>query len=885
MKKIIFILFLVIPLYLNAAIKVPTFSFIGKEISKFEINSSFSNINVKFNGNTKFDTYLTNATLEFKDVDKTEYKAKDPGFMYSGEFGTGLSAVFVGEKAYKNYILKEYLSKNYISVLSAYKEYIKKLKKEKYITEVKFLYALSLLETGGYQEAEEILKEIALSDNDFSEYAIDRLMTYYFKSGNYTKLIDFSKQIEVLTPHPLYLTLYTYAKQKNYEEISKLIKKYESYKRNNTFIYDFEIISNYYMGNFDKVSELSEHYNESTKFFIIDSLLMVNQKNKANELINKLKDEQMKAYFMVKSSILDGETEMATYYISKVEDETDKLNLYFFYITHAFPHLDVKFINSFQLSPINMDYINFYKGIYFLEEKQYIKAAHTLEKVNFKPELLITSYFYKAIAYTNFNPKKSIYYFLKYISLGNDEEKITISRFMIAQFKYLDKKYNEAMAVLSGCSKPYCKELKAEIYIKQRKFKTALSTLKNLKTDKALYLKAVCYFNQKDLKKSKALLLKIKKPNPDSDLLLMTIYYKNSNFKKANLIFEKYHNDEKFINAAIKHLFLKGKFNEVLTILNNSEPLTDQQKLIKAKALFSIGKHKEAELIFKDFINRKIFLYDSIYGLISINQASNKKGDFVKSSLNLIEKYDFDKKDFLIVQLAKLALEKNEINTGIKLINTFFKKYKKSPYTTDAYIVKAGLFMKLKRYDECVSDMNSVLKKYKNNEDALFQKAECLEYIDKDKALDTYKILSQKSKRFKSVAYIKIIQLSDDKKELLKAADYFKNVDTLKYLEASEKFLNKISDRNEILKYDEMVYNLLDSNNEKFVPAGLYYTAIINLQTNNYKQSARYALKGYYLFKKSKYSKSYLEIAKEAYINLKDEESAKKIDKLLKKKN
>lgn len=885
MIRFLLAVFLLFPLISFAEVVVPEFSFVGKEISKYEIKSSFSNINIEFSANTGFDTYLSKVSLEFKDIEKSEYEGKDPGFMYSGKFGTGLSAVFVGEKAYRNFILKHFISKDYLAIIEVYNEYKGKMKNADYIAEVDFLYALSLMETGGFSESENLLKTIALGESIFAEYATDKLMSYYFKVRNDSKLLAFSSQIEVLTPHPLYLTLYVYLNNRNYDVINKLLKEYDFFKDKYVFLYDFDIISKYYSGDFEAVTKMAQFASKDTEFFVIDSYLMLEDSFAASKLISKIESEQMKAYFSTKSAILENEIEMATLYLERVTDELNKLNLFFYYLSIAFPDLNVSFIDMFELSPVNMDYINFYKGIFLLKNKRYVESVIPLEKVSFKTELLKQSHFYKGVAYLHFNRDRSSYFMVKYINEGDDPEKVTMSRFMLAQLNYLDGKYDEAMIVLSGCSTSYCRELKAEIYIKQRKYLSALKTLKSLKTDKAKYLSAVCYFNQKRLAPSAKNILAMKKQTIDSQLLLMNIYFKTGKYKKGNSIYLTNKDDERFIDSAIKHLFLVGRYKEVLSLINSIDNLTDEQLLIKAKTFYSLGKYKESEYLFTGFIDQRKFLYDSIYGLISINQVSASNDDFIKKSLPLINKYKFDKKDFLIIQLARLALEKGEINSGMKLLNQFFSNYKKSPYTTDAYIVKAGLFMKLGRYNECIMDMDSVLKKYEKNEDALFQKAECLEHTDKGKAVDTYLQLSTNSERFRSVSYIKVILLTDSIDDLIKAAAYFKKVDTVQYLTASEKLLGKLGDKDDIFMYDEMVYNLLDSNDERFVPAGLYYSGVMQFENKAYKQTARYALKGYYLFKESKYSVSSLKLAKKSYLELNDNESLVKIEKLIKNNN
>jgi tetratricopeptide (TPR) repeat protein len=883
MKKLVLIFsFIFLPILLNAAVDLPNFSFVGNEIAKYEVKPTFGNVNVDFSAKTSFDTYLNKISLEIEGkISKNEYEGKDPGALYSGRTGTDLSSIFIGDKAFRNYFIKQYLKKDYIRIIDSYKKYKEYLKKPEYIDEVNFIYSLALVETGNFKEAEPILDNLSVKNSPFSEYASDKLMSYYYDLKKYDKLLSLFDRLDVASPHPLYLALQVLLKKNQFKKILEILNQYDFYKEKYPVFYDFEIISEYYLNNFDKVIALDKHSSDKTIFFIADAYLQLNNNSKISELTKKMKNEGMKNYFLAKSAIFDKEEFIAVRYVNNVPNENDRLNLLFYYLKKHFPDINVDFLKEFQLNSFDKDYINYYSGLYYLMHKQYDKAAESFQLVSFKKEFILQSVFYKGLAYFYINKNLSSYYLLTYINEGNDKEKLSISKYLLGQIKFLQNKYNEALIVLESCNTNLCKELTAEIYLKMKDIDNALEVLNDLNTDKSHYLKAVIFYNRKNFDSALEELSKIKKPNSQTQLLKMNIFFKNKHIPLALKIYENNKENIRFTEAAVKYLFLLSKFDKIMEILNEQEYLTPNLRLIKAKTLYSLGKYDKAEEMFNEFINENKFLFDSIYGLISIYQIKNSDKGFIKNSLELINKYDFEKKDYLIIELARLSLEKNEINTGIKLLNYFFKNYPNSPYITDAYLVKAAFFVKLKKYDECVMDMDSLLLKNKNNENALYQKAECLEKIDAKKAVDTYLELATNSKTFQLAAYMKISELSNDLDALQKAAIFFKNKDTQIYLKTVEKLLEIASVKSKPVNYSDMIYDLMDSNNEKYIPAGLYYMGIVQLNSKSYHQAARYALKVYYTFPKSKYAEKALLLAISAYIELGDKNSVKKLRKLI----
>ncbi|MBQ3033390.1 MAG: hypothetical protein IJD28_03340, partial [Deferribacterales bacterium] len=114
--------------YAVGQISVPDYSFTGREITGFTVSPGYTLVNFDFKPPSKMDMYIQNRESEFTSSEKQDYSAEEPGMMYSGSVSTSLSSVFVGEKAYRNNIVKTFLRKEYIDVIEAYEKYAEKLK-------------------------------------------------------------------------------------------------------------------------------------------------------------------------------------------------------------------------------------------------------------------------------------------------------------------------------------------------------------------------------------------------------------------------------------------------------------------------------------------------------------------------------------------------------------------------------------------------------------------------------------------------------------------------------------------------------------------------------------------------------------------------------------
>ena len=284
--------------------------------------------------------------------------------------------------------------------------------------------------------------------------------------------------------------------------------------------------------------------------------------------------------------------------------------------------------------------------------------------------------------------------------------------------------------------------------------------------------------------------------------------------------------------------------------------------------------------VFEKLLKDRKYLYDVVLSLINIYDKLYKGDAYIDKSLALINKYNFEKKDELLVKLINQTTEEN-VNLSIGLINYFLDQFKQSSYLDDVYLARAKVFHSIKKDDQCITDTNYLLKKNPGNIEALYIQAICYESLDKDMASKVYTKLIENENPYTSLGYKKIVELSNDKKTLLKATDYFKNSDDQLYTSAMIKYLD-LEDINKLSEYEDFINKLKSYKSPKFISVGYYLYGKLLEGKKQYSKAADSYMKGYYLYEKSEYAKKSLKRAYDLYKKINDEESANKVKKLLK---
>lgn len=871
-----FFLFIISLTSFAFAIEIPEVSFYGEEISSYYVGPSFATVDISYDNKTSYETYLEKITIESENIKQSEYESKKPGFMYSGRFLTGFASIFVGDKAFRNYIVKKFLNKDYYAVITGYNDYEKKLEDSTYIDEVKLLYSLSLKMTGNISKALDNLTEMSKKENEFATYAQDNLFKYLYEIRDYEKILKLKEDVKRFSPYSLYITLKILLEKNMFRQIIDLLN---ANNVNDKVFEQFALVAYYYEGEYANVLQYKNSATKDTIFFVIDAALNINELDYAKNLLNTLTDNEMINYFNGRFAILDNDVTALEKCTNALSKDKNKLNLMFLYLQKYFPDIDLAFLDAINFNDMSYkDYVYFYSALYSLKQKDNLTAASFLQRITFNPELMREANFYLGTAYINLDKGRAEHFLTKYINDGSNKKKIDTARYFLGNLYLVEGNTNNALVITSSCDEMYCIDLKARILINRGDFDRAIELANSLDDARKYYYYGVNYYNKKEFERALEFLQKIEKPDIEASKLLMLTFFKLNRIDDALSILKKYKELPDFKKEAVDYLFLSGEYERVLNLTVDEK--SPYLLLIRAKSLYSLKKYKEAMSAFENLLKFKDYLYDSVLSLISIYDKLYKGDVYVDKSLALIGKYNFEKKDTLLVKLINQAVEDN-VNMAIGLINYFLDQFKNSIYLDDIYLARARVFHNIKKDDQCITDTNYLLKKKPENVEALYIQAICYESIDKKMAGKIYAKLIANESAYTEVSLKKIIDLSSDKNALLKAAKYFENVDEALYVKAMVKYLD-LEDINKLSMYRDFINKLKSYKNPKIISTGYYLYGKLLEGEKQYGKAADNYMKSYYIYEKSEYAMNSLKRAYEIYKKINDEVSANKVKKLLK---
>lgn len=868
-----------------ADVEVSNFSFIGKEVANINIRPVYKNISVDFKNIKSFDTYIDKLNFEVNNISKDNYSTKEPGFIFSGDFGTAISSAFIGSRAYRNYLAKMYLRKDYFKVIEGFEKYEQKLTGSDFKDECSFLYAISLMNVGYYNKSLNYLSELATKDNQFGNLAQEYLFEYYKKMSKNDAILELANKYSKLTPYSLYIYIDTFFKLDQYENIVKVIDNYIDLIDNYPFFYDYYFYSKYILRDFEDIIKNAKKGTKNSYPVFIDIFLSRGEYSNATEYINKLEIDELKDYFKIKSKIYKGDYLEALTDLKFIKSENYLSNLFFEFLSKAFPNIEVSILDKFDFKdPYNIDYKNFYKGLLYLKKSDYLRATSSFEKITFNELLMQNSYYYKGLGYFYINKDLAEVNLRRFILEGKDEQKLDSARYLLGQI-YLDRNQTDkALIVLENCNTFYCQELKGEIFILNKEYKIALEYLKDVDTDRGNYLKGVIAFNLKDYDKALEYVKKLNKRGMEADYLLLSIYFKINRPDATREIVEKYKNNKQFIDLALNYYFLKGDYKTVLYLLNSTKYKDDNYLLLRGKSLYSLKRYNEAESIFFNLLNRNRYLYDSIFGILNIKRIQGENGKYVDEIFNLIKGRNFERKGQLVIDLAKESVTQNNLQSAIYILNYYFDNFSESKNNRDAYLLRADLFKKLGRFNECVKDTEYVIKKFLEVDEAVILQGECYESVDKSKAISTYvKLLG--NKRFDLLSRKRLLNLYENPDKIIQIANTFIDEDRKIYYEGIKKGIKLVGDNKNILNYKNEIDILMDSEIKDYVLAGIYFNSLYFYYQNDFKNAVKYSMKAYYLDKNSEFSKLSLENAIRSYDALGNKTNVEKVKKILKSLN
>lgn len=849
-----------------AAVEVPDFSFTGQdEITGFSIRPSFKHVSVNFAVQSSFDSYLHQEMFEMRELSAKPYASADPGGMYSGSFGTALSSVFVGEKAYRNNIVKSYLNGQYLSVIKSYNDYYPKIEKTKYAEEVNLVYAFSMLETGSMTRAFQILKTIAAGEGELRGAAADRYAKYILETRNYDGFDEFASGLKSVTPYTLYAWLYSLSQQGEFDRVIKVYEDHPEITSADPRFDDFYLTARYSLGAFDYVAQSKDKASDNTAGIIADACLVQNDTDGAKAVYEKIPDGSVKTVVNAKIAIAEGRDDDALKSVASLTTDEDRLNVLLYYVSKRFPKLNTAFLDQFPFaSKINDDYVKFYKGLYYLSSGDNLSAANSLDGIIFNRELVNTSYYYRGLAYSRIDTERTRLYLLKYIEIGSDKQKVVVSRYMVGQIYYLDGRFDDAMMVLKPCNTSYCNVLKGRIYLDKKDLMSAWNSVEKAKGDDAALVRASVLYQRKMFTDALKQLKAIKNPDDQTDLLMLLCYIKLEDTKSAGAIFDKHKNDSRFMSAYLDDLFLSGQYKKVLEVTANDQ---SNYALIRAKAMFSLGRLKDAAELFRAIIDSGQNSFDAWYGLLSCYQAMGNQQKFTDTAKEITTVNQlFDKKDFLVLQTARMALDSKDTRLATLMLNHFFDTFTVSVYMREAHLLRGQLFRDTGRVDQCLADADAINNDGKSDE-AAFLKGECLSTTNRAEAIRTFENLAKNSDRFRDLSYGKLVEMYDEPKDILKVADYFKDKDTVLYYKSMNKYFSTLSP-SDLAETKPLIDKMIDDGNPAGLPGAYYYKGMISYNGKKYEESARIFMKGYYLYPDTPFGQKSLRRAIDAYDQL-----------------
>lgn len=869
----------------QAQLSVPDYSFTGNEITGFTVAPGYTTVNFDFKLPSRMDVYLQKQISEVDLGDKGSYRADDPGIMYSSPSATSFSSLFVGAKAFRNNIVKMYLQKSYIEAIKTYEKYVEKIEKSDFADESKLLYGLSLYETGNHKDAIRVLTELAGGGGEFAELARDNLFTIADRLNRFDIMENVASVAPSLSAYSFGIWLKNLYARNHYDAALTYLNKYPSYENKYPELKNIRLSSLYFLKRYKEGAAMAESVRGMDSFpLAVDSYIMIGDDKKAEALAADITNNEIQNVVLAKIDISRSNFASAAKRMKNIQNDNEKLALLLYAVSAKFNDVPIDFMNGITFKDKQQsDYKNYYLGLKYLADKNNGEALNKLSLVAFNKDLIRNAYFYRGMAAASIDRARSEWNFNKYIGAGDDPEKVMLSKFMLAQIYFLDKKSDEALMLIDDCKTDYCVRLKADIMLADNKFSKSIELTKGLTDERSALIRANAYYNLKDYDNVLKELRSVKTKTPDSEYLHMMSLFKTKRVVEAENILKNNVTDKRIMAAGVEQLILAGAGETALAYIDKSEDISPEYRLERAKLLLAANRVPEAEKAFKALIASNSNIYDAMQGLFDIARLNNKGKEFVEESKPFIEKsVNFENKDLLVSKFASYAAVNGEANLAIGYVNYFTDNFKDSPYMFDVRRTRASLFKFTGRFDNCVVDADALIAQGGvQAEDARYLKAECMENIDKNKALDIYRTMFTEKNRFFQPAATRIAEISEEPGEILAASKKMRSLVPEVYEKGAVRFLEK-SKGADLDKFKTDVDQMASSDTDFVRSVALWRLGVNFADNKNQAEAARYFMKSYYLFPKEAYAAKNLEWAKKSYEERGMKKEAAKAGELLK---
>ena len=850
-----------------AQVTVPNYAFTGQEITNFKVRPSYTAIQFNFSMPSQMDIYLQKRKEELSSGDKRDYMSDEPGFIYKDPNSARFTSLFVGAKALRNNVVKAFLNKSYIDTVNSYLRFESKLQKSEYAVETRFLYGLSLFYTGSQKEAVEVLLEVLNTEGEYALLAQDALFLIASELKRYDIMEETAPLVNDFTEYSLSKWIeYLYFKDR-FEDIIQLLNNYPVLEADYPVYKNIRITCYYFLKQYKEIEKITDNITDTNITPIIaDSFIMSGKNEKAKAYIKELPKNDIYYLLSAKLDISEGRLANASDKIINIQSDNEKLSLLFYAVSDKFDKVTPAFLQSFKFKDrVNNDYVYFYTGLKYFEDKDYANSMLFFSMIGFNKGLINSSYFYQGMASLQLDINRAEYNFNKFVNAGSDTEKLML---------------------VDDCSAPYCEVLKGDLYLALNNEEKAFEYVKNKTDDRSRLIKANVYYNDKKYKSALAELVKIKKSTPDSEFLLMMSLFKEKRVLDAERIMKKNKDDIRIFSNGIQQLILAGEGRKALAYMEGLKDLSPEFKLERAKLLAAYNKTKEAKADYNSLIISGNYLYESLSGLFEIAKKEKKGKAFIDEKLSYIEKSsEFENKDMIISEFAAYSLEVNSPNTAIGYVNFFMDNYPQSKYYPDVLETRAKLFRLTGRYDNCVADADKIISKGgAAAEDALFMKAECMENIDKNKAMDIYKEVAKTSKRFSKPAYSRVAGMSNSAEDVLWASEQLKKNSPNLWQAGYLRFID-LSDKKDFDKHAAYIEEMAKTSTPAVRSASLWRIGKNQFENGKVEDAAVSFMKGYYLFPEEKYAAENLIGAKASYTKRKMQKELAVVENMLKEYN
>ncbi len=460
----------------KGSVVIPDQSFKGEELKGFTIKPSFSSIDYNIDVPNMMDTYIRKSKIEFNVGTNTDYNSDEPGFMYSGAFKTSVSSLFVGELAFRNNIVKSYLNKNYIEVTNSYEKYKEKLDKSVYSDESKLLYGLSLYNISSHSKAFKILSELSIKGGLFKDTAMDSFFQIADNSNKLSIIEPTGRKIDKFTPYSLSKWLKYLSSKGEHSEMSTSIDTHKDYATKYPKFNEMKAHALYNQKRYTDVIQMGSLLQSTNSYIlIVDSQIMTGDIPSAKRYIGRVTDVNSKNFLEIKILIAENKYDEVLKRIGEIKTDDEKLSLLSYLVSNNFEAVPIELIKSFRFKNKRFnDYAHFFTGIKYLMDNNNYEAIKSFSLLTFDKELLQESYFYQGIATATLDPNRAKFILNKYITASKDQEKIGISKYILAQIEFLNGNSDGALKLITGCDTGYCKVLRGDIYLSAQDYHQAI---------------------------------------------------------------------------------------------------------------------------------------------------------------------------------------------------------------------------------------------------------------------------------------------------------------------------------------------------------------------------------------------------------------------------